>query len=152
MCAIFSFSPHPALTAQNVGGIGSDGFGSFGGGGGGGGHKTDANGGGSGRGGGGGDSFRGWDLEPPDSVLGGFSALSGGEGGYHSGVLKHARSAGSLATAAQGDGEALREGLTRRASGIRQQAVTAAAAAAAVAAEEGRDGEGDRQKKQKQRN
>lgn len=121
----------PSSLAQHVGGVGGDSFGSFAGGGGGGSNKTEASSGGGvgGRGGNGGREFsgrnglRGWGLEPPDSVLAGFSALTGGDGGYHSGVLKHARSAGSLATAGEGSGE----GLPRRASGIRQLAATAAA-------------------------
>ena len=159
---LFSSRPFP-FVAQNVGGVGDDSFGGFSGGSGGGGNaggaggssKTDASGGGGGRGGrgrefSGRNGLRGWDLEPPDSVLGGFSTLTGGGegGGYHSGVLKHARSAGSLATAGEGAGEALKQGLPRRASGIRQLAATATA----VAAEgRGSSGGGERKQKHKQR-
>lgn len=148
-CACLALSPSRAPPfGQDVGGVGGDSFRGFSGRGGG---KTKA-GDGGGRGGeghdlGGRNGLRGWDLEPPDSVLGGFSALTGGEGGYHTGVLKHARSAGSLATAADGAGEAIKQGLPRRASGIRQQA----AAAAAAAAEAGDSSSGGERHKQNQR-
>ncbi len=83
------------------------------------------------------NGLHGWDFGPSDSVPGGFSVLGGDGGGevrLRSGsILKHTRSAGSLATVASDGPE-----YSRRASGIRHQA-TAARAGAGAAGNEGRE-------------